>query len=206
MAEELFTRKQMENAVMLAADLYQQMYNSPETDGGALEVAGVIIEEAVQMETWLVGKYGEDDEEYLDRLEEYEAMVVQKYDLRLPQVTEPKEVEFFSIEDDGQGGKQIHVWGYTYTEGDDQGDGPWRNVEYTGFIEPLQEFIDHLNAEENYVDNYASLLTQYIGDYYDDGIVDIINHYFNGETANDVLRYSDITIDTPCGDYMFETK
>ncbi len=143
------------------------------------------------MEQWLVKKYGKDDDSYLDRLEEYERMMVAKYDLRLPQVTEPKEVEFFSIEDDGQGGKQIHVWGYTYTEGDDQGDGPWRNVEYTGFIEPLQEFIDHLNAEENYVDNHASLLTQYIGDYYDDGIVDIINHYFNGETANDVLRYSE---------------
>jgi len=29
MTEDLFTRKQMENAVMLAADLYQGMYNSP---------------------------------------------------------------------------------------------------------------------------------------------------------------------------------
>lgn len=195
----------MENAVLLAADLYQRMYNSPETDGGSLEVACNIIEEAVMMEQWLTKKYGKDDDSYLDRLEEYERMMVAKYDLRLPQVTEPKEVEFFSIEDDGHGGKQIHVWGYTYTDGDDQGDGPWRNVEYTGFIEPLQEFIDHLNAEENYVDNHASLLTQYIGDHTDEEIVDIINFYFCEHTANDVLRYSDITIDTPCGDYMFET-
>ena len=147
----------MENAVLLAADLYQRMYNSPDIDGGSLEVACNIIEEAVMMEQWLVKKYGKDDDSYLDRLEEYERMMVAKYDLRLPQVTEPKEVEFFSIEDDGQGGKQIHVWGYTYTEGDDQGDGPWRNVEYTGFIEPLQEFIDHLNAEENYVDNQLTI-------------------------------------------------
>ena len=29
MTEDLFTRKQIENAVMLAADLYQGMYNSP---------------------------------------------------------------------------------------------------------------------------------------------------------------------------------
>ena len=192
----------MENAVLLAADLYQRMYNSPETDGGSLEVACNIIEEAVMMEQWLTKKYGKDDDSYLDRLEEYERMMVAKYDLRLPQVTEPKEVEFFSIEHDGQGGKQIHVWGYTYTEGEDNGDGPWRNVEYTGFIEPLQEFIDHLNAEENYVDNHASLLTQYIGDYTDEQVVDIINHYFNGHTANRRLHYSEITIDTPCGDYI----
>lgn len=204
--EERFTRREMENAVLLAADLYQRMYNSPDTDGGSQEVACNIIEEAVMMEQWLTKKYGKDDDSYLDRLEEYERMMVAKYDLRLPQVTEPKEVEFFSIEDDGHGGKQIHVWGYTYTEGDDQGDGPWRNVEYTGFIEPLQEFIDHLNAEENYVDNHASLLTQYISDHTDEEIVDIINFYFCEHTANDVLRYSEITIDTPCGDYMFETK
>lgn len=192
----------MENAVMLAADLYQQMYNSPETDGGALDVAGTIIEEAVKMEAWIVGKYGEDDEEYLDRLEEYEAMMAQKYDLRLPRVTEPEEMEFYSIEPDGQGGKQIHVWGYCYTEGDDQGEGPWRNVEYTGFIEPLQEFIDHLRENENYVDDTAADVKQYIGDYTDDGMVDVINHYFCGHTANRRLHYSEITIDTPCGDYI----
>lgn len=195
----------MENAVLLAADLYQRMYDDPQFEGGSLEVAQLIIEEAVMMEQWLVKKYGKDDDSYLDRLEEYERMMVAKYGLRLPQVTEPKEVEFFSIEDDGHGGKQIHVWGYTYTEGDDQGDGPWRNVEYTGFIEPLQEFIEHLQANENYVDNHASLLTQYIGDHTDEEIVDIINFYFCEHTANDVLHYSEITIDTPCGDYVFET-
>ena len=195
MAEELFTRKQMENAVMLAGDLYQRLYDS-RVDGGALEVAGTIIEEAVQMETWIVGKYGEDDEEYLDRLEEYEAMMVQKYDLRLPKVTEPEAMEFYSIEPDGQGGKQIHVWGYCYTEG------PWRNVEYTGFIEPLQEFIDHLKQNENYVDDTAADVKQYIGDYTDEGMADIINHYFCGHTANRRLHYSEITIDTPCGDYI----
>ena len=71
----------MENAVMLAADLYERMYNSPETDGGSLEVAGTIIDEAVKMEAWLVGKYGENDEEYLDRLVEYEEMLEDRYDL-----------------------------------------------------------------------------------------------------------------------------
>lgn len=195
----------MENAVLLAADLYQRMYDDPQFEGGSIEVAQLIIEEAVKMERWLTKKYGKDDDSYLDRLEEYERMMVAKYDLRLPQVTEPKEMEFFSIEDDGHGGKQIHILGYCYTEGEDNGDGPWRNVEYTWFIEPLQEFIEHLKQDEDYVDNHASELTQYIGDHTDEEIVDIINHYFCGHTANAVLHYSDITIDTPCGDYVFET-
>lgn len=197
MAEELFTRKQMENAVMLAADLYQQMYNSPETDGGALEVSGTIIEEAVKMEAWLVGKYGEDDEEYLDRLEEYEAMIVQKYDLRLPEVTELEEMEFYSIESDGKGGKQIHMLGYIY-----QNDDHWTGVEPAFLILPLQEFIDQLAKEEDYTDRLLSEAKLYEGDYDDEGAVDYINHYFDGHTANRRLHYSEITIDTPCGDYI----
>ena len=80
MMEDLFTRKQMENAVMLAADLYQRLYNSPVTDGGALEVAGTVIEEACRMEAWLA-KYGKDDDQYLDRLEEYETLLKKKYGL-----------------------------------------------------------------------------------------------------------------------------
>ncbi len=81
MAEELFTQKQMENAVMLAADLYQRIYNETSIGGDALTVAGIFIDEAVMMEDWLTKKYGEDDEEYLDRLEEYEEMLEEKYNL-----------------------------------------------------------------------------------------------------------------------------
>lgn len=79
--ERKYSQKEMENAVMLAADLYQKFYNAASTPGGSLEVANVIIGEAVKMEQWLVEKYGEDDEEYLDRLEEYEAMLEKEYGL-----------------------------------------------------------------------------------------------------------------------------
>lgn len=66
---------------MIASDLYQKFYNAASTPGGSLEVANVIIGEAVKMEKWLVEKYGPDDEEYLDRLDEYEAMLEKEYDL-----------------------------------------------------------------------------------------------------------------------------
>ena len=130
---------------------------------------------------------------------------VENDDERLPEVTEPKEAEFFSISCNEGGIKFIHVWGYCYC-GEDNGEGPWRNVEYTGFIEPLAEFIEHLKDDMDYVDNTAANLNQYIGDYTDDGIMDILNRYFDGHTANALLHYSQITIDTPCGDYMFYTE
>lgn len=119
------------------------------------------------------------------------------------QVTEPMELEFYSIDPDGKGGKEIHIGGFLYTNGEDYGEGAWRIVDYSFFIEPLEEFIRHYAEEENYVDNTASGLKQYIGDKTDEEAVKIINNYFDGHPADYVLHYSDITIDTPCGNYCF---
>lgn len=115
---------------------------------------------------------------------------------KLPKVTEPIEMDFYSIEPDGNGGKQIHVFGYCYKED------TWRNVEYSFFIEPLRDFIEHLKADENYPYNKASELKQYISDCTANEMVEIINCYFNGGTPDYLLPYSDITIDTPCGNYI----
>lgn len=79
--EKKYSQKEMENAVMISGDLYQKFYNARSVNGGFLEVAQTIIDEAVKMEKWLTEKYGEDDEEYLDRLDEYEKMLEEKYDL-----------------------------------------------------------------------------------------------------------------------------
>lgn len=133
MKEESFTRKQMENAVMLAADLYQRMYNSPETDGGAQAVAGAIIDEACRMESWLVGKYGDDDDQYLDRLEEYEGMMVEKYELK----DEPKQT----------------VWVVTFLN-DCEWELPNVSVNVFGTLEEARKCLDEewktLTASEGY--------------------------------------------------------
>lgn len=118
-------------------------------------------------------------------------------------VTEPMELEFYSIEPDGKGGKQIHILGFLYIGDEDNGQGFWRNVEYTGFIEPLEKFVIRFYGIENYVDDTASRLNQYIGDHTDEQVVDIINHYFNGHHADYYLDYNEINMDTPCGNYCF---
>lgn len=86
--EKKYSQKQMENAVMLAAGLYQRLYNESGIKGSSLDVAMTIIHEACKMEEWITEKYGEDDEEYLDRLEEYEKILAERYDL-----AEPKDPE-----------------------------------------------------------------------------------------------------------------
>ena len=120
---------------------------------------------------------------------------------RLPEVSEPEELEFYSIEQDGKGGKQIHILGYTYAS-DNNTEDYWRLTEGTFMIVPLQEFIDGLKQDEEYVNNLWCDTKQYESDCTEKQVVDIINHFFSGHTANARLGYQEITIDTPCGNYI----
>lgn len=114
---------------------------------------------------------------------------------------DPQEVEFYSIEDDGKGGKQIHILGYTYAS-DNKTDDYWRLTEGTFMIVPLQEFIDNLKDDEDYVGNLWCDTKQYEGNCTEQQVRDMMNDYFDGHRADRLLHYSEITIDTPCGDYM----
>ena len=87
--EKKYSQKQMENAVMLAAGLYQRLYNESGIKGSSLDVAMTIIHEACKMEEWIEEKYGPDDEDSLDREQEYEAMLAERYDLAEPKEPEP---------------------------------------------------------------------------------------------------------------------
>lgn len=121
---------------------------------------------------------------------------------RFEGVTEPMELEFYSIEPDGQGGKQVHLLGYTYDSESDDGSGTWRGLELCFVIVPLKEFIENVATEDDYTDRLTCEAKQYVGDYTDEGIVDYINHYFNGKPADYRLGYGEITEDTPCGNYV----
>ena len=123
---------------------------------------------------------------------------------KFKKVSEPKEIEFFSIDSDGNGGKQIHIGGYVYPSDTDEGEGYWRNVEFSFCIIPLAEFIKNLEEDDDYIDTIESGVKQYIGDCTDNEVIDIINNYFNGKPADYTLRYGEITMDTPCGNYCFE--
>ena len=111
-------------------------------------------------------------------------------------VTSPVELDFYSIyEQDGV--KMIHIFGYSY-----KSDDYWANMECCWFIEPLADFIEHLKENENYVDDTYCELKQYQGDYTETEMVDIINHYFDGHCADAYLDFSELTQDTPVGDYV----
>ena len=115
---------------------------------------------------------------------------------KFEKVTEHQDLDFYSIELNSKGVKQIHISGFTY-----YGDHP-ELVEVCWFIEDLDEFICHVADDESYVDNELSEYKQYIKDCTDEEIVNIINEYFNGKPADYILDYKEITMNTPCGNYV----
>lgn len=125
-------------------------------------------------------------------------------------IDKPMSVEFFSIFTDGKGQRFIHLHGYTY-ESDDY----WANMEACGILVPLAEFISNYKGDKggDYINTLYEEAKQYQGDYDEQGIVEVINHYYrdivfsvdydNGNGNPDAyLDYGDITPDTPDGQYI----
>lgn len=112
-------------------------------------------------------------------------------------LVEPKELDIFSIESDGKGGKQVHILGYTY-----QGDVNWKYVECIFCIVPLAEFVKGVAEDEEYVGNLLSECKQGIKDCTETEICDIINQYFDGKEPTEYVDYEEISEDYPCGNYV----
>ena len=127
---------------------------------------------------------------------------------KFEKVTKPLALDFYSISEDN-GVKFIHVNGYSYKSdsmeyvSEENPDGTyWANMECCWFIEQLEEFIKKLHENENYIDDTYCDLNQYQGDHSENEMVDIINHYFDGKPADFYLPFGEITMDTPCGNYV----
>lgn len=120
---------------------------------------------------------------------------------KLNKLTKPEEFNFYDIYEDNNGVKNIHIFGYVY-----KGDEDWKNCEFSGFIEPLSEFIEHYKNYSgdcgNYVDEGFCEYAMYEGDHSAEEILDIINNYHGKNAEVFILDFEDITEDTPCGNYV----
>ena len=123
-------------------------------------------------------------------------------------LTKPQELDFFTIyEQDGI--KYIHIFGYSYKSDSNEyvsesnPDGIyWANMECCWFIFPLAEFITNLKENENFVDDTYCELNQYQGDLTAEEMTNTINSYFDGSPADAYLGFEEITMNTPCGNYV----
>lgn len=118
---------------------------------------------------------------------------------KFKKVTKPERFDFYCIELDKNGKKQIHILGYIYPN--DSNDF-WELLEPCWFIIPLEEFIKNLKENEDYVNEQYSEYNQYITDMTEEEMVRTINNFFDGNPPEYYLGFSEITMDTPCGDYV----
>lgn len=126
--------------------------------------------------------------------------------MKIKDVDRILDCDFYSVEEDSHGNKEVHVSGYFFTNGESVTDNPdeiFRSVEYTGYIVPLAEFLTLIQNDE--VDEKASEYKQYWGDLTKEAVKDSVLHYFNGKPGNP-LPYSELSLDTPCGDYINISK
>ena len=120
-----------------------------------------------------------------------------------------EECDFYSIEmDTERSEKSIHIWGYIYHSGHYE-DKPYRDLEYTNFIVPLKEFLDlkqEGDLEQAVKKKYDSNI--YIADISKSQAAKRLALYWryhifpiNNERPKP-LPYDEITMDTPCGNYV----
>lgn len=111
-------------------------------------------------------------------------------------VTSAKELDFFTIESDGNGGLQIHILGYT-SLGDD-----WKYDEVCFCTVPLAEFVKGVSESDDYVSILMGECKQYESDCSEEEICKTINEYFGGSAPSAYVDYDEITEDFPCGNYV----
>lgn len=91
--------------------------------------------------------------------------------------------------------REIIIYGYYYTEGEDYGNGEWRHEEYSGFEVPLEEFI---NWEEGEYDVFQEGLNHYVEEMTEDEVI-----METKDLENIIpLPYKNITMETPDGFYV----
>lgn len=131
------------------------------------------------------------DEELLDYLRERLCNMT-----RFKPVRQPEAIDLYAVEMDDLGQKHIQLLGYTY-KGDQ-----WKTIDVRGVCLPLSEFVEGMGQHEDYVQSLLEQSREYERDVTAEQCVVAINHFFDGEPADYRLRFEDVTIDTPVGNYI----
>ena len=122
----------------------------------------------------------------------------------------PIEGDFYSITSE-DGVKYIHINGYTYKSSSNEYVTPenpngvyWANLEVCWFIFKLSEFIAQYNEGGiDFINNCYEERNQYQGDLTEEEMLDCINNrYFDGHPADGYIDFSELTEDTPEGNYI----
>lgn len=150
---------------------------------------------AWRTEEWTITKpeFKIPDEEFLLLLTEIK---------RRTDTKELLDTELYSIEEDGDGNKTIHILAYLYLSDSYPDKKDYRLVEFTFLEMPLNEFIQKYRENgKQYVDETEEEYKQYIKDLTEEEAVNAYWQYFD-EKPGLILPFSELTPDTPVGNYV----
>lgn len=98
------------------------------------------------------------------------------------------------------GTKYISIFDYFYSNGEDDGEGEYRQQSYSGFSMPLTEFLANINVPGGY-DIMQERCSQYITDMTEEEVLQIMKERNeNGFTR--FLSYDKLNEFTECGKYI----
>ena len=136
----------------------------------------------------------------ITRLEDREILPIKPFVDQIETLDNPVywDTDYYQIYNGLDGEKRIHIVGYFYNEGDDNGKGSARELSYCGFALSLKEFLD---KSFDY-DTYQSDLKQYINDMTPDTAEAMMKYYFGVREEITPLPYEKLTLNTPVGYYV----
>lgn len=94
--------------------------------------------------------------------------------------------------------KYIQIEGYFYLS-EDYGDGPWRFESYSYFDLSLSEFIEKMK-DDNWYDIHQEGLKHYVQDMTEKEAVEEFGQFI--EKGYKILPYTQLTMETKCGNYL----
>lgn len=116
-------------------------------------------------------------------------------------IEKPIACELYQVDTNKSGVKFIHIFAYTY-----ESDVDWRLIEGTWMIESLDKFIEGFAEHgEDYTNEAWEQTKQYEKELSGEALVNAINHYFYGRSADGFLQYGEITMNTPDGCYIHKS-
>lgn len=114
-----------------------------------------------------------------------------------------KAADFYQIEwDEIDNCKYIHIDGYYFDEGQDNGKGTSRLVQYCWFRLSLEEFIKQRDEKEDWYDDIQSECKQYWEDMETEEAYDSMKCHFGDKEEIKFLRFEEIDVDSPLGCYV----
>ena len=108
---------------------------------------------------------------------------------------------FYSIEDNGYE-KEIHMSGNVYFNDADETENDHRIAEWSGFYMSFQEVKELIDINCFY--EYINERVNYLGDITKEEALAICNFFWDGKPGTE-LHIFEVTQDTPCGHYWFES-